>query len=116
MKEIHFQTLIQITDIGIFTALSDTDSLIWLNSLETRGPIADADIKDTDGSFKTTTNEEGIAKFKMPDLDSHTDYAVFSIETSGDDAVILYKNHPQIPESKISGHLPPDAPRHSKLN
>ncbi len=60
------QTLVQITDLSSYITTSITDSVIWVNDLQTGKPVEGAtiQIKDLDQVIKT--GSDGIAKFTTP--------------------------------------------------
>ncbi|MDD4494778.1 MAG: alpha-2-macroglobulin family protein [Eubacteriales bacterium] len=61
--DISFQTLVQVTDIGMYIADSDTKTLVWLNSIEKDAPIANATIEAVGKAQKHSTNADGVAIF-----------------------------------------------------
>lgn len=60
------QALVQITDLSAYLTTSLTDSIVWVNDLETGKPVdgATIQIKDLDESAKT--GSDGVAKFETP--------------------------------------------------
>jgi hypothetical protein len=55
------QVLIQITDLAVYSAVTSTDSIIWVNDTATRKAVPNARITSLDGRLNQTTNAEGIA-------------------------------------------------------
>ncbi len=59
------QTVLQVTDIAAYLAVSDTRTIVWANDLRTGGPIADAAIS-SDGVAFGRTNASGLANGATP--------------------------------------------------
>lgn len=57
------QMLLQISDLAVYTAVTDTDSIVWVNDTQTRKPVAGAEVKSVDGRLHGVTNSEGIVTF-----------------------------------------------------
>ncbi|HOJ12592.1 MAG TPA: Ig-like domain-containing protein, partial [Clostridiales bacterium] len=74
--DITFQTLMQITDVGMYLMQAEEKTLIWLNDLSTGKPVEGAEITIAGGnvemhgnnqnSIKFYSNEDGIAYFDTP--------------------------------------------------
>jgi hypothetical protein len=59
------QTVLQVTDVAAYLAVSDTRTIVWANDLRTGGPIADAAIS-SDGVDFGRTNASGLANGATP--------------------------------------------------
>ena len=72
-EDINFQTLVQVTDLGMYITDSSTKTLVWINSLENDAPISNAVIEDISGGKKYTTDIHGIALFDSQSLNESTE-------------------------------------------
>ncbi|RJQ35302.1 hypothetical protein C4566_00995 [Candidatus Parcubacteria bacterium] len=57
------QAFIQISNISTYSTITKTDTLVWVNSLETKGPVSGASIKVVDSNVEAFTDQDGIATF-----------------------------------------------------
>ncbi len=55
------QVLIQITDLAVYSAVTSTDTIVWVNDTSTRGAVQNAKIASLDGRLNASTNVEGVA-------------------------------------------------------
>ena len=55
------QVLIQVTDLAVYSAVTATDTIVWVNDVSTHEAVPDAKVTTLDGRFNTSTNAEGIA-------------------------------------------------------
>lgn len=75
-EDINFQTLVQVTDLGMYITDSSTKTLVWVNSLVKDAPVAGAVIQGINGGEKYTTDSRGIALFDSESLkDSDENYS-----------------------------------------
>ncbi len=63
-NEIVDQAWLQITPVSAYSALSNKNTLFWVNSVDTKKPITGAKISMIDGKLSGVTNKDGIAKIK----------------------------------------------------
>lgn len=61
------QALVQITDLSSYTSISATDTLIWVNDLETGKPVKDAKVQIGQGGDNFETDADGVARFETPE-------------------------------------------------
>ncbi|MDD4189293.1 MAG: alpha-2-macroglobulin family protein, partial [Eubacteriales bacterium] len=69
-EDIHFQTLIQVTNLSVYVSDSNTKTLLWVNDLGTGLPVANATVENTKNNSDYQTNNSGIAIFDTYKLDS----------------------------------------------
>jgi hypothetical protein len=55
------QTYFQISDLSVYTNVTTTSTLVWANDLNTKNPVAGADIENLDTGGKAVTGDNGIA-------------------------------------------------------
>jgi len=60
------QVWIQVSDLVVYANITKTDSIVWVNSPRTDGPVSSADLRiiGLEGGYKT--NEKGVAVFPTP--------------------------------------------------
>lgn len=59
------QTFLQITDLSSYITVTKTDSLVWVNDVETDKPVENATIKIVETGETAKTDKQGIAKFNL---------------------------------------------------
>jgi hypothetical protein len=57
------QAYFQVSDLSIYTSVTDSDTLVWVHDLKTKNPIANASVESWEGGEKISTNENGVATF-----------------------------------------------------
>jgi uncharacterized protein YfaS (alpha-2-macroglobulin family) len=77
------QTWVQITQIGLDAFLDHSEMVAWTTSLAEGAPLKDVSIEAGSSGLKTTTNEDGLARFAIP---LGTNYLVARL---GSDTAIL---------------------------
>ena len=87
-NEIVDQAWLQITSISAYSALSNKETLFWVNSVATKKPIDGAKIKLIGGKLSTQTNKDGIAKVNGSSELSSGKFHYFKI-TSGNSTLIV---------------------------
>lgn len=89
-----FQTLLQVTDIGVYSVVTDKEALVWLNTVGSGRGVNNATVQAVGTASKVTSDENGIAKFN-PDIlnvDEETGIAYMLVTKGGDNTVIRYEN------------------------
>lgn len=61
------QTFVQISNVSAYSTVTKTDTLVWVNSLETKGPVSGASVKVADSGVQATTDKNGLATFDSND-------------------------------------------------
>ena len=59
------QAVLQVTNVAAYLVVSQTRTLVWVNDLATKGPIAGATVA-AEGTTIATTNREGLADGATP--------------------------------------------------
>jgi len=62
----RLQTLLQVTDVGVYASVSRTKTLVWANDLATKGPLAGATVTSTGPAISEATGADGTALFNTP--------------------------------------------------
>lgn len=62
-KDVRFQTLIQVTNTGVYISESNTKTLVWLNDLSTQSPIEGASISFEGFDEVYSSGDDGVAYF-----------------------------------------------------
>ncbi len=94
----RFQTFIQVTDIGMYIAKSETKTIIWLNDLSDKKPIENATINLIGDKNSFKSDSKGIAYFNTPADSSDSsdsssyDYNYFKVTTGDKKTSLLYYN------------------------
>lgn len=57
------QAYIQVSNVSAFSTITNTDTLVWVNSLDTGGAVGDATIQVVGTNVQVKTNNQGIATF-----------------------------------------------------
>jgi hypothetical protein len=57
------QAYIQVSNISAYSSITKTDTLVWVNSLDTKGPVTGASIKVANSNVSATTDSDGVATF-----------------------------------------------------
>ncbi|MBD3156723.1 hypothetical protein GF369_02740 [Candidatus Peregrinibacteria bacterium] len=94
------QTFLQVTDLSAYISVTKTDSIVWVNDVQTGKPVPDATVKIIETGETTTTDSRGIAQFTLtPEEWGYynvaiaspeektlvTELSVISAEANGDD-------------------------------
>lgn len=95
MDDITAQILIQSTDLTACYTLSDSKSLVWLNSLKDGKPVVAAQITVENKTFET--DETGVAIFDAikvdADYEQKNELKYFLAETAGDQLLVINNNY-----------------------
>ena len=95
------QVWIQVSDLAVYQNITKTDTIVWVNSAITEGPVANAVIETLGTEKKFRTDNRGVAVFRTPEKiiigsDNNKKSERYYIKAShNDDEIIL-------PASKIS--------------
>jgi len=57
------QAYIQVSNVAAFSSITNTDTLVWVNSLDTGGPVNDATVQVAGTNVQAKTNDQGVATF-----------------------------------------------------
>ena len=63
MEDVRFQTFVQVTDLAMYIADSISNTIVWVNSLESGSPVSGAVIEHVGTGKKHSTNKDGVALF-----------------------------------------------------
>ncbi|MCH8821409.1 hypothetical protein IID23_02680, partial [Patescibacteria group bacterium] len=74
------QAWLQITYISAYSTVSETKSLFWVNSVETKKPINEASVELVGGGFNAKTDKDGIAQAKTPNKLKNSNFHYFKIQ------------------------------------
>lgn len=90
-NEYNFQTIIQVTDIGMYITNSIDKTLIWLHDLSNKAPLYNAKISVIGSNTTYTTNNEGIAYFDAPKNQNNNESSItfYKIETDDNKHAVL---------------------------
>jgi hypothetical protein len=86
------QAYFQVNDLAVFSAITKTDTLIWVNNVKTKQPLADAAVSFVDKNISAATDASGIAKiqtdkvFEPMDTSAETDFNYYMkyLKVAGD--------------------------------
>ncbi len=90
-NELNFQTIIEVTDIGMYITNSTDKTIIWLHDLSNKAPLYNAKIAVIGSNTTYTTNNEGIAYFDTPQNQNNNENGVtyYKIETEDNKQAVL---------------------------
>ena len=90
-NELNFQTIIEVTDIGMYITNSTDKTLIWLHDLSNKAPLYNAKISVIGSNTTHTTNKEGIACFDTPKNQNNNESSItyYKIETDDNKQAVL---------------------------
>jgi len=87
------QVLLQVTDLAVYTAITATDTIIWVNDTATREVVAGAHVMSLDGRLDARTDADGIVVFEEEDvlqgLDNPYNISDFLTVTYGDKQTVV---------------------------
>jgi len=63
----HRQLWFQVSDLGVYTAVAENQTLVWVNDLKTGMPAAEAQVVPGNEGKPVTTDEKGLASLKTPE-------------------------------------------------
>jgi len=85
-------TVLQVTNVSTYMNITETDSIFWVNSIETGDPIKGATISVLGGDEQHKTDKNGVSTFDIKNtLNKYDDYsseATIKIEKNDD---VLFK-------------------------
>jgi len=88
------QTFVQISNISAYSTVTKTDSMVWVNSLETKGPVSGATVKVVDSGIELSTNQNGIVTFDSNDAFGNNEEArknkYIKVESQGSMMVVPF--------------------------
>lgn len=90
-NELNFQTIIEVTDIGMYITNSTDKTLIWLHDLSSKAPLYNAKVSVIGSNTTHTTNKEGIAYFDTPKNQNNNESSItyYKIETDDNKQAVL---------------------------
>ncbi len=80
------QSWLQVTDVASYVSLSSNKTLVWVNDLATKGPLAGAQLELLGTGVDAVSDDEGIASFDTPAelvSESADEWGYVHTETSG---------------------------------
>jgi len=85
------QTLLQVTNLSTYTNVTKTQTLVWVNDIETGLPIKEAQVSFVNSGVSAKTDEDGIAVFESPEvfLGQGGGADILKIEHEGDQLINL---------------------------
>ncbi len=105
-NELNFQTIIEVTDIGMYITNSADKTIIWLHDLSSKAPLYNAKISVIGSNSTHTTNKEGIAYFDTLKNQNNNESSVtyYKIETDDNKQAVLssYKDAYRVYENESS--------------
>jgi hypothetical protein len=57
------QAYFQVSDLSVYTSVTNSDTLVWVHDLKTKNPVPNASIESLEGVERISTNENGVANF-----------------------------------------------------
>jgi len=76
------QAWLQVTDVATYVSLSRSRTLLWVNDVAAKGPVANATVSVVGNGFSTTTGSDGVAFFDTPADLLHLQPSSFGYSTS----------------------------------
>lgn len=86
-EDIHFQTLIQVTNLSYYFVDSSTMNLLWINDLATGNPVTNATVKEMDSPKSFNSNMNGIVE--LPSNKNENDLSIYYINSGKQSALVL---------------------------
>lgn len=86
-EDIHFQTLIQVTNLSYYFVDSESMNLLWINDLSNDKPINNAIIKEKTTNKTYSSNVNGIVE--LPNSQSEDGLSIYYIESGEQSALVL---------------------------
>ncbi|MFA6391350.1 MAG: alpha-2-macroglobulin family protein [Patescibacteria group bacterium] len=62
------QSWVQVSNQSAFSTVSETKTLVWVNNVDTHGPVAGATVSLSENDLSATTDIQGVAFFGTPDI------------------------------------------------
>lgn len=62
------QTFVQVSDIAVYTSVTVTDTLVWVNNVGGQGPTSGAKVSILGSNITTVTDADGVATFSTNNL------------------------------------------------
>jgi len=93
------QALLQISNLATFVSITDTDTLIWVNSVQTKQPVTGASVTHLGTNTKGMTTDKGVALLNtskiLPQGNKGGNYAVeyFLVQKGNDSIVVLVSRY-----------------------
>lgn len=97
-EDIHFQTLIQVTNMSYYFVDSTTKNLLWINDLGTKKPIINAVVKEKGDTKIYKSDAKGIVE--LPSNKEDKDISIYYIKSGDQSALVLN----QMPHYKYWGN------------
>ena len=82
------QTWLQITPVSVYVTISETKSLFWVNSVETKKPIQGASVELIGGGFSSKTDKDGIAQAETPNKLKNSNFHYFKIQAKNANLIL----------------------------
>src|SRR3989344_2510029 len=106
VKNEKYQTWVLVTPIASYLSVSRTKTLIWLNDVVTKQPIADANIKLVGSDATVKTDQKGVAFFDTPDILQKGKTALLRVQKGSGESVIPaiqydYSNYSESPWAAV---------------
>jgi len=99
------QAWLQVTNLAPYVALSETESLVWLNDVSTQEPVEGARVTLADETQLATTDNDGLASFATPELHKQRKAAGSGQQTlaSSEGLIVTARNGSQayVPASSV---------------
>jgi hypothetical protein len=75
------QAWLQVTDVSAFAAVTQTETLVWVNDVASGRPLAGVEVRFESGPVLGRTDAEGIARFATPAAAVYSQDSGFGFET-----------------------------------
>lgn len=62
------QALFQVTNLSMYTTVTEGDALFWVNDTNTKGPVSNAQVRSLITNQERRTNNDGVALFSLSDM------------------------------------------------
>lgn len=86
------QSYLQVTDLAVYATATSTDTLVWVNDLDTKAPLAGASVESLLTAEKTETDANGTAQvptYKFFGIDNGYNGDVYIKVTHGEFSTIV---------------------------
>lgn len=100
------QTLFQVNDLAVFSTVTTTDTLVWVNDLRTKAPVGQAKVEVLGTGLSQTTDSEGIAKFNT------SSFYDFELKNLEDRYYYTQEYYLKVSQGSEAGIIPLNVRRH----
>ena len=86
------QTFFSVSELAVFSMVSNTETLVWVNSIVDKDSVKNADIKVMSSGINKKTNSQGMAKFNTDtgfDFSEEDQYETDYLRVQKDESVTI---------------------------